>query len=222
MAGPGSPGTLPLQPAVRGPLRGRRGLLHAARSGERLLRVEVGGAPHGRRGEAEVRGGTPGAGPAHRGNAVPGDPARHPQGLRDLRAGARTAGQEDPPLPAVPGGAGRFVPHPLGGEARRTGRRDLAHPGVGQVPDHAVAGDQDPPAPAAGQLHHRDGYRPDPARRPDRQHLPALRLSSARADRPVKAGAGASPAAAAGAEPGPARSPWTCRPPSNAAAAAPS
>ena len=58
---------------------------------------------------------------------------------------------------------GRRVPHPLGREAQRAGRRGLAHPGVGEIPDHAVAGDQGAAGSAAGQLHHRDGYRSDPA-----------------------------------------------------------
>ena len=39
-------GAVPLQLAVRGPLRGRRSLRHPRRSGERLLRVEVGAAVH--------------------------------------------------------------------------------------------------------------------------------------------------------------------------------
>ena len=39
-------GAVPLQPAVRRPLRGRCGLRHPRRAGERLLRVEVGAAVH--------------------------------------------------------------------------------------------------------------------------------------------------------------------------------
>ena len=39
-------GAVPLQLAVRGPLRGRRSLRHPRRAGERLLRVEVGAAVH--------------------------------------------------------------------------------------------------------------------------------------------------------------------------------
>ena len=72
--------------------------------------------------------------------------------------------------------------------------------GSGKSPDHAVAGDQGAQKSAAGQLDHRDGYRPDTARQPDRQHLPALWVSGPRADRPVEAGAGGSPAAPACAE----------------------
>ena len=39
--GSGAPELIPLQPAVRRPLRGRRGLRKPRRAGERLLRVEV-------------------------------------------------------------------------------------------------------------------------------------------------------------------------------------
>ena len=68
-----------------------------------------------------------------------------PARLRGLRTGPGPAGQEAAALPAVPGGEDGHAAHPVGEQARGAGRRGLAHPGVGQIPDHAVAGDQDPP-----------------------------------------------------------------------------
>ena len=54
-------------------------------------------------------------------------------------------------------------PHPVADQTRGAGRRGLAHPGVGQVADHAVAGDENPPRAAPGQRRHRGGNRPHPA-----------------------------------------------------------
>ena len=45
-----------------------------------------------------------------------------------------------PPVPAVPGGAGNYVPYSHWREAHRAWGRGLAHPGFGQIPDHAMAG----------------------------------------------------------------------------------
>ena len=55
---------------------------------------------------------------------------------------------------------GRCVPpcpasSPAG--THRAERRGMAYPGVGQVADHAVAGHENPPGPALGQIYHRGG-----------------------------------------------------------------
>ena len=63
-----------------------------------------------------------------------------------------------------------------------TGRCGLAHPGLRQVPDHAVAGHQAAAGAPPEQRHHHNGDRPHPAGRPDRRHLRALRLSRAGTD----------------------------------------
>ena len=61
-----SAGAVPLQPAVRRPLRGRGGVRDSWRARERLLRVEVGAALLGGRGAAALRGRAAGPGAAHR------------------------------------------------------------------------------------------------------------------------------------------------------------
>ena len=94
-------------------------------------------------------------------------------------------GQEAASLPAVPGGKGGHVPHPRRREAHRAGRRGLAHPGIGEVADHAVAGHQNPPGAGAGQCHHRGGHRPHPTGQADCRDLRTLRLPRSGADGPV-------------------------------------
>ena len=98
-----------------------------------------------------------GTGAVHRGPAVPGDPAGHSPRLRGLRAGAGAAGEEAAPLPTIPSrpcGAG--PPH-IGPQAGGAGRRGLAHAGIWQVADDAVAGDEAAPRAALEQSHHRGG-----------------------------------------------------------------
>ena len=56
-----------------------------------------------------------GAGAAHRRDAGAGDAAGHPARLRGLRTGARPAGQEAAPVPAVPSGNDGDAPYPVGG-----------------------------------------------------------------------------------------------------------
>ena len=128
VAGPGRSRVVSLQPAVRGPLRGRCGLLHPVRPGKRLLRVEVAGALFGGRHSPTVRRGVTGPGPAYCRPALSGYAVGYPPGLRGVRAGAGAAGEETAPLPAVPGGAGGHVPHPRRQQAHRAGRRRLGTP----------------------------------------------------------------------------------------------
>ena len=214
------PRAVPLQPALRRPLRGQRGLRRHRRARERLLSVEVGRPVLRGRGAGTLRRRTPGPGATHRGAAGPGDAAGRPARLRGLRAGPGQGGQEAAPLPAVPRGVGGHATHPLGEQARGARRRGLAHPGVGQVADHAVAGDQDPPRAALGQRRHRGGHRPHPAGQANIRHLQAVRLPGAGADGPIQAGAGGTPRPADGGNAPAAPSPSTCRQSSSRAAAA--
>ena len=117
-----------------------------------------------------------GQGATHCRPAVPGDPAGRSPRLRGLRAGARAAGEEAAPLPAVPRRPCGPGPATIGPEAGGAGRRGLAHAGIGQVVDHAVAGDEAAPRAAPGQSHHRRGHRPQAVGPADRRHLRALRL----------------------------------------------
>ena len=111
-----------------------------------------------------------------------------------------------------PGGAGGPGPHPLRRQTHRPGRRSLAHPGVGQVPDHAVAGDENPPGAELVQRYHCGGNRPHPAGPADCRHLPAVRLPRPGADgtvpdpSPRNVGPGAAGSGPAGA------TRWTSRP----------
>ena len=120
---PGRARAVPLQPAVRGPLRGRRSLRCLGSAGKRLFRVEVSEATFRRRNTATVRGETPGSGPNHHRPAGLSDAAGHPAEPHGVRAGAGAAGEEVAPLPAVPGRAGSHVTHLQREEANGTGPR---------------------------------------------------------------------------------------------------
>ena len=77
-------GFVPLQPAVRRPLWGRRGLRHPWRAGERLLRVEVSAALVRGRGAAAPWRRAAGAGATNRGPPCARGPAGHPARLRGV------------------------------------------------------------------------------------------------------------------------------------------
>ena len=62
---------------------------------------------------------------------------------------------------------------------RRFFRVFVADPGVGQIADHAVAGDEAAPGASPGQPHNCRGDRPDTAGPADHRHLRALRLPRA-------------------------------------------
>ena len=61
------------------------------------------------------------------------------------------------PLPAVPSRPCGAGPPPIGPQAGGAGRRCLAHAGIGQVADDAVAGDEATPRASLEQSHHRGG-----------------------------------------------------------------
>ena len=142
---------LPLQPAVRGPLRRWRGLLGHRRAGERLLRVEIRPALLGGGGPPALRRRAAGPGAADHRAAFAVNAAGHPARLRGLRAGAGASGEEAAPLPAAPGRAGGARAPPIGPQAGGAGRRGLAHSGLRQVADDAVARDQAAPRAAPRQ-----------------------------------------------------------------------
>ena len=172
------------QPPVRRPLRRGRGLRRPRRSRERLRRLEVDRAAHGGGVRAPLRRGPRGAGAAHRRTAEPAGAARHPAGLRRLPAGARAAREEAAALPAVPRRHERRCAHPRRPHAGGARRGGLAHSGLGQVADDALARDEAPALAGAAQPDDRRRHRPHAARPPDHQHLPRrLRLRRARARR---------------------------------------
>ena len=86
-----SAGSIPLQPALRGALRGCRGLRRPRSAGERLLRVEIGAALLRRRGPTAVRRRAAGPGTAYRRTAGALDASGHAARLRCVRAGAGAA-----------------------------------------------------------------------------------------------------------------------------------
>ena len=172
-------GTVSHQPAVRGPLRGRRGLRDVGRAGKRLRGMEVAAALFGNRGAAALRRGTGGAGATDRGSAGPGHAAGHPARLRDLRAAGRQAGEEAAALPAVPRGAGGSGAAAHRPQAQRAGRRGLAHARLRQVADHALAGHQAAARTAFAQPADRGGDRPHAAGPADQRNLRALWFSGA-------------------------------------------
>ena len=77
-------GVIPLQPAVRRPLWGWRGIRHPWRAGERLLRVEISAALVRGRGEAATWRRAAGAGATNRGPPHARHPAGHPARLRGV------------------------------------------------------------------------------------------------------------------------------------------
>ena len=135
---------------------------------------------------------------------------------RRKRRRRRRAGQEDGRLPPVPrgrdgggrdpagGGASagglrpdgsrgagplRIRPHPRRRAGRPAHRRRLAHPGLGQEPDHGLLRGAHRPRAGDGESHRRRADRPKRPRRPALRHLRALRRPAA-------------PASRAGGEPG--------------------
>ena len=148
-------------------LRGRCCVRGPWRTGERLLRVEVRSALLGGRVEAALRRRAAGPGAAHRGAPIPVGAVVRPAGLCHLRAGARTPGEEAAALPAVPRRAGGRESHPVGRQTGRARRCSVAHPGIRQVADHAVAGDQGATRASASQRDHYRSYRQNAAGQAD-------------------------------------------------------
>ena len=76
-------------------------------------------------------------------------------------------GEEAATLPAVSRRAIGREAHPVGRQTGRARRCSVAHPGVWQVADHALAGDQGATRAAARQRDHYRRHRPDSARQAD-------------------------------------------------------
>ena len=113
----------------------------------------------------------------------PAQPPRRRAQLRGVRGGGWPDGPQADPLPPVHRRERGDAAHPDGAAAERAGRRGLAHAGVGQEPDHAVAGPEAAPrrgARAAGGGHR---HRPHQARPADRRGVRGVRLPEPRAGR---------------------------------------
>ena len=91
----------------------------------------------------------------------------------------RTPDEEAATLPAVPRRAVGREAHPVGRQTGRARRRSVAHTGVRQVADHAVAGDQGETRAAVSQCDHCHRDRQDAARQADSRYIRAVRLPRA-------------------------------------------
>ena len=160
----------------RGHLRGARRLRHGRHVGAVLSRME--GAVSSKRGAARpaTRTRTDAAGhPALRAPRA-AQPARHRPQLRRLRDRGRPRRTQADPLQAVHRRQRGDAADQDGAETERAGRHRLAHAGVGQEPDHALAGAQAPPrrvAAAAGRGHR---HRPHQARPADLRGVHRVRV----------------------------------------------
>ncbi len=108
-------------------------------------------------------------------------PARRRTQLRGVRGRRRPDRPQADALPAVHRGERGDAAHPDGAAAERAGRHRLAHPGVGEEPDHALAGPEAAArrgAAAAGGGHR---HRPHQARPADRGRVPGVRVPEPRA-----------------------------------------
>ena len=108
-----------------------------------------------------------GPGAAHRRAAVPFGAVGCPSGLCHIRAGAGTPGEEAAPLPAVSRSAVGRDAYPVRRQTGRARRCSVAHPGVRQVADHALAGDQGATRASASQRDHYRSYRQNAAGQAD-------------------------------------------------------
>ena len=160
-----------------------RGLRSPRRSRERLRGLEVHRAAHQRGVRASLRRARRGPGAAHRRPAQPVGAARHPARLHRLPAGTRAAREEAAALPAVPRRHERRRAHPRRPHAGGARRRGLAHPGLGQVADDALARDEAAALPGAAQPDGRRRHRPHAARRADLEDVPRRVRPRARAGR---------------------------------------
>ena len=108
-------------------------------------------------------------------------PARHRAELRRVRGRWREDGPQADALPAVHRRERGAAPDPDGAQAERAWRHRLAHAGVGQEPDDAVAGAQAAPrrGAAATDGGHRHG--PHQARPADRGGVHRMRVPESRA-----------------------------------------
>ena len=131
------------QPAVRRALRDGRRLRQPRRARERL-RLDGGRLSRSRtRSSSSATASRP---RARRGSSAGCSTAigapRHPARLCCLPARGRPARQEAAALPTVPGGDERHGAHPRRPRAARARRRGLAHAGVRQIADDALARDE--------------------------------------------------------------------------------
>ena len=189
------------QPHVRRPLRRGCGLRRPRRSRERLRGLEVDRAAHRGGVRAPLRRARRGPGAAHRRPAQPAGAARHPARLHRLPAGARAAREEAAALPAVPRRHERHRAHPRRPHAGGARRRGLAHAGLGQVADDALACDEAAALAGAAQPDDRRRHRPHAARSRRSRGRSATPPSSRSRSAPPAHGSSASCCARAAAAP---------------------
>ena len=111
----------------------------------------------------------------------PRNPARHRAELCRVRGRRRPHHPQADPLQAVHRRERGDASHPHCPEAERAGRNRLAHPRVGEEPDHALARAQAPPRRVAAATHRGHRHRPHQARPADCRGVHRVRLSEPRA-----------------------------------------
>ena len=91
-----------------------------------------------------------------------------------FEVGERPDRPQADPLPAVHRRQPGDGPHQDGKQTERPGRHRLAHPGLRQEPDDALAGTQTAPRPRPAATNHRHRHRPHQARQANRRRLHRL------------------------------------------------
>ena len=173
--------------AVRGGADSRRHLRRAGRlrhrrhAGAVLPRMEGAVSPGREAARQEARAHADPAGHPSIRAARAAEPARHRAELCRVRGRRRPDRPQADPLQAVYRRERGDAAHPHCPEAERAGRNRLAHTGVGEEPDHAVARAQAPPRRVAAATHRRHRHRPHQARPADRRGIHRVRVPEPRA-----------------------------------------
>ena len=173
-------------------LRGARRLRHRRHPGSVLSRMEGAVSPERGTARPEARAHADAAGhPALRA-ARAAQPSRHRPQLRRLRDRRRPRRPQADPLQAVHRRQRGHAADQDGAETERAGRHRLAHPGVGQEPDHALAGAQAAARRVAAAAGRRHRHRPHQARPADLRRVQGVRVPHTRSGRTACAACGGS------------------------------
>ena len=108
-------------------------------------------------------------------------PARHHAELRRVRGRRRPDRPQADPLQAVHRSERGDAAHPHRPKAERAGRNRLAHTGVGEEPDDALARAQAPPRRVAAATHRGHRHRPHQARPANHRSVHRVRVPKPRA-----------------------------------------
>ena len=104
------------------------------------------------------------------------EPPRHRAQLRRVRGRRRSHRPQADPLQAVHRRQRGDAANPHRAEAERTRRNRLAHPRIGEEPDHALARAQAPPRRVAAAAHRGHRHRPHQARPADCRRVHRVRV----------------------------------------------